>query len=60
MIIITNPGKWKSPLFKKKNELNKGKLCSVYGCYNSARCKGLCINHYVLKRYHEQHPKVAE
>jgi hypothetical protein len=33
-----------------KYQANKGKYCSVSGCKNKARVKGLCTECYNLKR----------
>jgi len=35
-----------------KRDINKGQKCK--SCNNIARVKGLCVNCYVLKRYHEK------
>jgi len=37
----------------RKNQVNKGKICKVPGCTSNAKSKGLCLNHYSLKRYRE-------
>ena len=36
-----------------KHQVNKGKYCSVSGCNNTARVKGLCTGCYTLKRKKE-------
>jgi hypothetical protein len=33
-----------------KYQLNQGKTCSVSGCDNKARIKGLCMNCYHLNK----------
>ena len=50
---------WEPLHHRRKNESNKGKPCSIYGCPANARSKGLCMNHCMQKRYHEQHPKTS-
>ena len=53
-------GKWKRLPSNKKREYiqtNRGKGCSGDGCNSVARVKGLCINCYNLKRYHDNKAK---
>ena len=40
-----------------EREIQKGKICEVPGCEHSARCKGLCINHYNFYKYKEKELK---
>lgn len=53
----SNKGTWAKR--RRKNMLNKGKICSEDGCPNKARIKGLCKLCY-NKKWHEENKLIKK